>query len=211
VGVVGRPGSGSFNVSLRFLTSIPVGDDVSELTTLPLGNPAARGSLFFSELSWTPHHSQNFYYTNGFYAIDNYRAAALDPTVPGPLARAGVLFAGPGLGNFPGALSPTANEVVGGAFGHQMFFHQTRQQLLFEAAGRYSTAACAGPTIVCDPRSLAGGARFQSAIGRRWVFVLDGYVARDSLRGTEGAAFERDFGRTARTRFAARTELITRF
>jgi hypothetical protein len=128
VSVVGRPGSGAVNVGLRALTSIPVGDTPSTGVLggeggLVFGNPASRGSIVFSEVSWTPHHTQNFFYGNTFFAVDNYRAAALDPTIPGPLARAGILFAGPGLGN------------VGGAFGHHMFFSDTRVCRCLRAPG----------------------------------------------------------------------------
>ena len=119
--LVGRPGSGAFNTTLRVVTSVPLGDRtqvpspaVGDLS-VGIGDPASRGTVVFSEISWTPHHTNKFFYGNAFYAIDEYRVAALDPTIPGPLARAGILFVGPGLGNVPGALSSTANDVVGGA------------------------------------------------------------------------------------------------
>ena len=137
----------------------------------------------FSELSWTPHRSDNYFYVNGFYAHGEYRAAALDPTIPGPLARAGILFAGPGLGTAPGALSATASNVAGGAFGHQVFSADRRRQLLVEAAARRSTAACASALAGCRPHAFAGGVRYQMAIGRRNVLVFDAFAARD-LGGT---------------------------
>ena len=216
--LVGRPGSGAFNVALRALTSVPVGERTPRagvmLGTLdrfdvevPFSDPATRGSVVFSEISWTPHHSNNFFYGNAFYAVDDYRAAALDPTVPGPLARAGILFAGPGLGNVPGVLSSTASDVVGGAFGHQMFFANTRQQLLLEAGGRYSTRDCPGDAPTCDVDSVAGMARYQVAVGRRGVLVFDGFAAQDRLRdGALGADAD-----TTRFRIGGRAELVIKF
>lgn len=185
VSFVGRPGAGFFNTAVRVLTSVPLGDETPEGNLLGITNPASRGSLVFVETSWTPHHTQNFFYANGFYAIDDYRAAALDPTVPGPLARAGILFEGPGLGNVPGAVSPTATNAAGGAFGHQRFFGGLgiRQQLLLEAGGRYGTESCASALSICDPHQIGAGARYQIAVGRRGVIRIDGFGVRDTLRG----------------------------
>lgn len=212
VSFVGRPGSGAFNVGLRALTSMPVGDTPSSGVLrvddrLAFGNPASRGSIVFSEVSWTPHHTEDFFYGNTFYAVDDYRAAALDPTIPGPLARAGILFAGPGLGNVGGALSSTASDVVGGAFGHQMFFSDTRQQLLLEGGGRYSTRACGGNLFICEAHSFAGMARYQFAVGRRGVVVFDAFAAQDYLRGT----LQDSLGDDRRLRVGGRAELVVKF
>lgn len=198
---------GTLNSSFRLLGSIPVGSQTPAGNLLGVSDPASGGALFFSEISWTPHHSLDLIYINGFAAFDDYRAAALDPTIPGPLARAGFLFSGPGLGNFPGALSPTAGEVVGGAAGYQKFFGQTRQQLLIEGAGRFSTEDC--PTIVstCGSHSAAAGARYQFAVGRRSVFVFEYYTAWENLRG----AAELDFGASSRVRIGSRVEWLLKF
>ena len=144
-----------------------------------------------------PHHTINYFYANGFYAIEDYRAAALDPTIPGPLARVGILFEGTGLGD-PGALSPTAGEAVGGAFGHQRFFGALgiRQQLLFEGGGRYSTQTCSSKTLACSPH--------QVAVGRRGVIRVDGFAVRESLRGVFG-------GDDSVFSVGARAELLVRF
>ena len=217
VSLVGRPGSGAFNTSLRVVNSMPLGDaslPPSETAVNPLGipSPASRGTLVFSEVSWTPHHSKNFFYANGFYAHDTYRAAALDVLIPGPLARAGILFAGSGLGDLPGAgagaLSPVASNVAGGAFGHQIFLAGTRQQLLFEGAARYSTVDCRDAFDFCEPHALAGGVRYQAAVGRRSVIVLDAFVARDSLRGQ--SAME-NAGSGSRHRIGGRAEILVKF
>ncbi|HUG89813.1 MAG TPA: multiheme c-type cytochrome [Planctomycetaceae bacterium] len=199
-GIIGRPGGGRVNVALRVVGSAPVGDDPGE-TPDPVASPATRGALAVGELSWTPHHSENFFYVNTFLALGRYRAAALDPTVPGPLARVGILFAGPGLGNVPGALSAAANNAAGGAVGHQMFFGHTRQQLLLEVGGRYSTQVCA-VMQTCDAHAVAATARYQAAFGRRTVFVLDGFGARDLFRGGVGGGA---------TRVGGRAELLVKF
>ncbi len=211
---VGRPGSGVFNTSLRLVASTPLGDvPAASAEAAPLiANPAGRGALVFSELSWTPHHSIDFFYATGFYAHGAYRPAALDVLVPGPLARAGILFAGSGLGDVPGvgagALSPAARDVTGGAFGHQKFLAGTRQQLLFEAAGRYSTADCGTVSLVCDPHAVAGGVRYQAAVGRRGVVVLDAFVARETLRGVSMLDVA---GGASRRRVGGRMEFVVKF
>ncbi len=213
---VGRPGSGFKNIALRVVTSVPLGDETPEGSVLGLtgndplvvSNPASQGTLVFAETSWTPHHTDNYFYANGFYAIDDYRAAALDPTIPGPLARAGILFEGTGLGQ-PGALSPTASEVVGGAFGHQRFFGALgiRQQLLFEGGGRFSTQECPSDEVMCTPHQVAGGVRYQVAVGRRGVIRVDGFAVRESLRGMA----VRTGGDDSRFTVGARAELLVRF
>ena len=203
----GRPGSGAVNAAVRFLASSPIGTDRPAADPLAINGPAKRGALVFSELSWTPHHSDNYFYLNGFYARGDYRAAALDPTIPGPLARAGILFAAPGLGSAPGALLPTARDVAGGAVGHQIFFANTRQQLLLEGAARYSTVPCPTAPALCNPHAIAGGVRYQAAVGRRNVFVVEGFAARDFYRGN---LLTRS-GRNGRLRIGGRAEILLKF
>lgn len=212
-GVVGRPGSGAFNTSVRFVASVPLGG--ASAAEVPPGpgvvDPAGRGALVFSELSWTPHRGKDFFYATGFYARGAYRPAALDVLVPGPLARAGILFAGSGLGDVPGvgagALSPAARDAAGGAFGHQKFLAGTRQQVLFEGAARYSTAVCATARDVCEPHAVAGGVRYQAAVGRRGVLVLDAFVARETLRGLSML----DGAGGASRRVGGRAEFVVKF
>ncbi len=198
---------GLVNSSIRVLGSIPIGDETDESARALVGDPVGGGALLFGEFSWTPHHTHDLVYLNGFAAFSDYRAAALDPTIPGPLARAGFLFAGPGLGNFPGALSPTASDVIGGALGYQKFMDDSRQQLLMELAGRVATDGCASATDSCGDHSLAGGARYQRAFGRRFVLVLDGYAAYQRLRGAAAA----DFGEQGRFRLGSRLEWLVKF
>lgn len=211
VGVVGRPGSGAFNTSVRFVASMPLGG-APPAAAAGIADPASRGALVFSELSWTPHRGKDFFYATGFYAHGAYRPAALDVLVPGPLARAGILFEGSGLGDVPGvgagALSPAARDVAGGAFGHQKFLAGTRQQLLFEGAARYSTSGCAAVSAVCEPHAVAGGVRYQAAVGRRGVLVLDAFVARETLRGVSTFA---GAGGSTRRRVGGRAEFVVKF
>ncbi len=204
VSFVGRPGAGAFNTAVRVLMSLPIGGGTPDGDQFVIGDPASRGTLLFTELSWTPHHTDNYFYANGFYAHGDYRAAALDPMIPGPLARAGILFDGPGLGSAPGALAPTASDVTGGAFGHQVFSADTRRQLLLEGAVRYSTAACASALAICEPHAVAGGLRYQVAVGRRNVLVFDAFAARDTLRaaGSDGGS---------RLRVGGRAEIVVKF
>ena len=101
----------------------------------------------------------------------------------------------------------SASDVVGGAFGHQMFFGHTRQQLLVEGGGRYSTRDCPGDTATCEAHSFAGMARYQVAVGRRGVLVFDAFAAQDRLRG---AAVDAD-GADRRLRVGGRAELVVKF
>lgn len=198
---------GALNTSFRLLGSIPIGDQTPEGNSLAITDPAGGGALLFSEVSWTPHHSHDLVYVNGFAALGDYRAAALDQTIPGPLARAGFLFAGPGLGNVPGALSPTASNVLGGALGYQKFLAKTRQQLLFEVAGRVATDECLDALSACGPHSFAGGARYQIAIGRRFVVLIEGYGAYQKLRGTAAVDSQDD----SRFPLGSRVEMLVKF
>lgn len=195
---------GSVNTAFRVTGSMPAGDEMPAENPLGIGNSAAAGWLVFVETSWTPRGSHNLSYVNAFFAVDDYRAAALDPNVPGPLARAGILFAGSALGD-PAAISSQASDAAGVALGHQWFFAGTRQQLVLEAGVRYSTFDCAGSTV-CPPHTWAGGARYQLAFGRRGVLVLDGYVAYDRAQGVTAGSAE-----TSSKRIGARVELVTKF
>ena len=208
VSFVQRSAGGGLNSAFRVVTSIPTGEQTPEDNPFAIGNPASRGTLFLSELSWTPHHSHDFIYVNAFWAIENYRAAALDPTIPGPLARAGILFAGTGLGSFPSPLRPTADETVGGAFGYQKFFAHTRQQLLVELGGRYSTESCMVDALFCAPHQAGLEARYQIAMGRRFVLVFDGFAAYDKLRNI--AATVEGLG-DGQFRVGTRMELVLKF
>lgn len=157
---------GTLNSSFRALGSFPLGDETFHNQL---------GVLLFSEVSWTPHHSHNFIYINNFLGLKNFRSASRAPSAGGPLGRTGILFAGAGLGQFGGgtALGNFADKAVGGALGYQMFFDHTRKQIIFEAGGRYDDSD------VFHQNAVAGGARYQMALGRRFVFQLDGAVIKE--------------------------------
>ena len=150
---------GLTNTSFRFLGSFPSGDDTA----------ADNGYLVLSEVSWTPLGTHDHVYINTFWAGNEFFAAALDPSVGGPLGRAGISFTSVGLGQYGAALSARAIDTAGAAFGYQSFFAHNRQQLIFELAGRLDTEEGLGD-------QYATTLRYQTAMGRRAVFVLDGFA-----------------------------------
>ena len=176
---------GKYNTAFRVLSSFPLGNETLHNT---------QGTLLFSEISWTPHGNHNLVYINGFLGIKNFRSASRGPATGGPLGRTGILFASAGLGQFGGgnALRNQADETVGGALGYQMFFAHTRQQLILELGGRYADNSL-------DQRAVAGGARYQMALGRRFVIVLDGSIL-----------YEFEPAITDEVQFGGRLELLLR-
>ena len=150
-----------FNTAFRVLGSYALDDEGAAVST---------GHLLFSEVSWTPHHTNNLVYVNGFWGIDEFASAARGPATGGPLGRTGVLFAAVGLGNYGAALGNRADNAVGGAIGYQMFFDETRKQLILEAGGRTGTKG--------DKESIfALGARYQQAIGQNTILRFDVFGA----------------------------------
>ena len=153
---------GKTNSAFRLLGSAATGDETAHSTD---------GVLLFSELSWTPHYSHDLIYLTTFLAVDEYSPAArgVGPASSGPLGRAGINFAAVGIGSFGAPLSGRAREVAGGAIGYQKFFDHTRKQFLIEAGARVGTAS-----DVED--AFAATARYQAAIGKHMVVVVDGFV-----------------------------------
>ncbi len=171
VGAVQR--IGRFNTAFRVNVSLPVSASTVAVT---------RGALLFSEISWTPHHTENLFYITSFWAVGTFSPAAR--ALGGPLGRAGILFESPGIGRFGSPLNSRAGDVVGGAIGHQMFFAHDRRQLIAELAGRKDTNA-AGEAAV------ALGLRFQQALGRRLIVRVDGFAgARQGLDEALGGRIE---------------------
>jgi hypothetical protein len=158
------------------------------------GALASDGVVVFGELSWTPRGTHDLVYATAFLAIDDYVAAARDPSAGGPLGRAGIGFAAVGLGSFGAPLSNQAREVGGGAFGRQWFFDDTRKQVVAELGVRIGTAA-----DVLDEAAIT--VRFQSALGRRFVWLIDAF----------GGYREASQGITTRSSMGARFELVTKF
>jgi hypothetical protein len=133
---------------------------------------ADSGTLYLAEISWTPTHTDNLIYVNGFYADKLFSSAARGPGTGGPLGPVGILFASPGIGRYGSALSNEAHEAYGGSFGYQTFLGglYSRRQLIVELGGRKDTNGTRqGATAI--------GARYQQALGRQVVFQLDGFAA----------------------------------
>ena len=148
---------GLTNATFRYLGSEALEDESAF---------ASSGHLLFAQLSWTPHHTHDIMYVNGFVGIDEFSSAARSPLVGGPLGNTGILFAAVGLGRYGAALGNTADNSYGAAIGYQLFIDpDNRQQIIFEVGGRASTEI--------DASSFAAGARYQQAMGQHWVLQLD--------------------------------------
>ncbi len=128
------------------------------------------GQLLFAEVSWTPHHTEDTVYINGFWGIDEFASAARDPQAGGPLGETGLLFAAVGLGQYGAALGNRADNAAGVAIGYQHLFDETRKQLNFEIGGRTSTNSV-------EQGLLAVGGNYQQAIGKHTIFRVDSFVS----------------------------------
>ena len=157
----------TYNSSVHFLSSHAVHGES------PL---AGTGQLLFSQFSWTPHHSVDLLYVNTFWAIDQFTAPARGTLAGGPLGQTGLLFSAPGLGRFGAPLSNQSSNTAGASVGYQMFFDDTRKQVLFEIGGRGDTNKAGAGDMA------AVGARYQQALGQHWIFIVDGILTK-----TEGS------------------------
>ena len=135
------------------------------------------GVLLFTELSYTPPYTDNIAYLNAFAGFNNFNSASRDPTAGGPLGATGILFAARGIGTFPSPLSNRADDAYGAAVGYQMFLGNIRRQLIVEFGGRRDDSPGG-----FDAAGFA--ARFQQAIGRRYLWQLDGFVTGQEDRDT---------------------------
>ncbi len=177
---------GKVNTSFRVLGSVAVDRETAFST---------EGALLFSEVSWTPHYTHDLFYFTTFLAIDEFSSAARGPATGGPLGPAGINFAAVGLGNFGAPLSSRARDVAGGAVGYQKLYGPLmRRQLLGEVGVRVGTASDV-------PDAFAATLRFQQALGRRFVVVLDAF----------GAHFDEVAAGGDGTRFGGRVELVLKF
>ncbi len=156
---------GRFNNTFRALASFPIGDET------PFNR---QGFLIHNQFGWTPVGSHDWWYIGAFAGIQQFRSAARGPGFGGPVGQTGVLFAAPGIGRVGSALTSTSDEAFGVSLGHQRFFAETRRQLLVELGGRVSTAD--EPLI---GNRVGAGARYQIAMGRRFVAIFDGTAAYD--------------------------------
>ena len=88
------------------------------------------------------------------------------------------------MGRYGPPLVNEASDVVGGSIGYQLFFDETRQQVIVELGGRNDTNGI-------DEGALAAGLRYQKAIGQHWIFLVDSFIGkRESLGVMQGLRFE---------------------
>lgn len=180
VGAVQR--LGKLNTSFRVLASRAVDEETPFSTD---------GVLLFSEISYTPAATEDLVYVTTFWAMDEFSSAARGPSSGGPLGRAGINFASVGLGRAGAPLSSRARDVAGGAVGYQRFFARTRRQLILELGGRVGTTGD-------ETDSVAGTARYQTAMGQHYVLVIDGFAGYRQGAGTQDL-------------FGGRVELLVKF
>ncbi len=170
----------SLNTAFRVLASFPTRQDTPEVD---------QGELLFTEISWTPPHSENILYFNAYLGIDHFSSAARAPDVGGPLGRTGILFAAVGLGRYPAPLGNRPDDSTGASLGYQMFFSETRKQLIIEGGGRAMTRGE-------NDGQLALAARYQQALGQHTILRLEGFFRAQRNEGPG---------------YGARTELAFKF
>lgn len=166
----------TYNTSIHVLASFPTEE------TTPF---AEQGELIFAQTSWTPHHTEDLIYLNGFLAIDQFTSPARGPLAASPLGQTGILFAHPGLGSTGPPLGVRTNNTAGAILGYQFFFDHTRRQLIWEVGGFKEHEGAnnngAAGTIL----------RYQQAFGQHHILVLDGFVRkRESEDVLPGARIE---------------------
>jgi hypothetical protein len=165
----------TYNTSLHVLTSIPTRD------TTPFSD---QGELFFAQTSWTPHHTEDLIYLNAFWAVDQFTSPARGTLAGGPLGQTGILFAAPGLGRAGAPIGNATNNVIGASLGYQLFFDETRRQVIWEFGGSKETD---GP----NRGAVATALRHQRAYGQHSIFILDGFVGKpESMDVISGARAE---------------------
>jgi hypothetical protein len=157
----------TYNTSFHLLASFPTEGETAA---------SGQGELLFSQVSWTPHHSNDLVYLNGFWAIDQFTSPARGPLAGGPLGQTGILFAAAGLGRFGAPLSNQASDAAGGSLGYQLFFDETRKQVVLEVGGRTDTNGI-------DAGEIGIGARCQTALDQHWIFIVDGFATKREARG----------------------------
>ena len=150
---------GAVNTTFRVNTSIALDEPTPFVSS---------GTLLFAEASVVPHGTHDNLYLNAFVGIDRYSSAARGELAGGPLGRVGILFAATGLGTIGSPLSNSAERAFGGAVGYQKIFGEGRSQLIFEAGGRLDTDGS-------DAGSVAGGIRYQQALGQHTILFVDGF------------------------------------
>jgi hypothetical protein len=163
VGASGIQRIGPLNTTFQVNSSFPLDGETPQ---------TSRGTLLFGETSWTPPHTHDILYLNAFWGIDQFSSAARDFAAGGPLGRVGILFEAVGLGRYGSALSNRANDAAGGSLGYQMFFEETRKQLIVEIGGRDNTHKT---PVVANRGAAAVAARYQQAFGQHLVVQFDSF------------------------------------
>ena len=208
----------TFRVNGSLARGIDTFVPISTGTPIPV---SADGTLVTSEVSWTPHGTDDNIYIDGFWAIDNFTQASRERIIGGPLGNVGILFASPTIGNFGSELPNFANDVAGFATGYHKFWggvaHHT--SLAVEAAGRFDMRTTderdAAPRRGIDlglsgpaaealrnrQSDIAVGFQFQRKLGRRFLLQFDGFFRR-RLDAPDGKRADL---------FGGRTELLIQF
>ena len=163
LGVAAIQRIGHYNTAFRINSSFAEGDD---------GVKAGSGTLYTSEVSWTPYKSDDIAYVNAFISDGNYTQAGREPVVGGALGGLGILFASPGLGNFLSELNNFTNDVAGIVMGYEAFWsdgqiaNNHRRSLTLEIAGRKDI----GGAGLDD---FAFGFEFRTRLAHRVQFQFD--------------------------------------
>ena len=163
---------GLYSTTLRAHASIA--DEESE--------DVGEGFLFFGDASYSLPYSIDKAYVTGFVAVDDYSAAARRRVAQGPLAPAGILFEGAGLGGIGSALNNRANDVAGGAIGYQHFW-TSRANMVVEVGGRVDTS---NDDAASDSYGIA--VRAQKAIGNRYIIRGDAAISDQTEGPSVGVA-----------------------
>jgi len=161
-------GIGEVNTTYRINASFSEGADTAQV---------ADGVLLSTEVSWTPHSSDDVVYINSFWGIDRYTQASREPIVGGPLAPLGINFASPSLGNHLSELSSFNSQVVGVAIGYQAFWDNHRRNLVLELAGVKDTTRGLFDTDGAGFDGVGFSVQFQQAIGQHVQLQLDAFVS----------------------------------
>ncbi len=155
---------GKFNTTFRAVTSVAVDGPSSKVSD---------GALLFSQLSYTLPYGEDLLYLDGFWGLNRFTSPDRDPTAGGPLGQIGIMYAAVGLGQYGAPLNNQADHSAGGALGYQMFFGEyRRRQVIFEIGGRAPTET---PSLLRQQAAEGVAIRFQQALGRRFVFVVDAF------------------------------------
>jgi hypothetical protein len=171
---------GKLNTTFRVNSSLGINTENRKATT---------GTLLTAHLSYTLPATSDLVYLDAFWGINRFTSAARDPSAGGPLGAIGILNAAVGIGQYGAPLSNQADRAAGGAIGYQMFFGELkRRQLIIEVGGRAPTD---NPTSFREQAAAGIGVRFQQALGRRFIFILDTFgVGRESNDAAVGGRVE---------------------